>query len=133
MNTVRIGVITIWAAVGVTGYLSLRDAVTGEAPPAQATRAQSAQIARAQSTNRAASHRAIDRRAEHSLDMPALNTVTEPALDPDTSDVTQPSQTQNQVFDALNADIGPEGEYVDPQALAAALGSDPELGRLLNP
>src|SRR5688572_22665366 len=126
MNTIRIGVITIWAAVAVTGYLSLRDAATGEAPPAQATRAQSAQIARAQSTNRAASHQAIDR-AEHALDVPALSTATEPAHDPDTSDVTQPAQTQNQVFDALNADIGPEGEYVDPQALAAALGSDPEL------
>jgi hypothetical protein len=130
MNTVRIGVITIWAAVGASGYLSLRDAAD-EAPPTQATRAPSTQATHAQSTNRAASSQAIDRRAEHALDAPVLGTVTEPALDPDTSDVTRPLQTQNQVFDALNADIGPQGEYVDPEVLAAMLRSDPELGRLL--
>ena len=36
------------------------------------------------------------------------------------------------VIDALNADIGPEGVYVDPQALAEVLRSDPEMSRLLN-
>lgn len=124
MNTVRIGVVTIWAAVGASGYLSLRDAAD-EALPTQATRAQS--------TNRAASNQAIDRRAEHAPDAPVLGTVTVPALDPDTSDLMQPSRTRNQVFDALNADIGPQGEYVDPDALAAMLRSDPELRRLLKP
>jgi hypothetical protein len=61
---------------------------------------------------------------------PAMESV--PAFESDPSDLTQPSQTPNQVFDALNADIGPEGEYVDPRALAEVLRSDPELGRLLN-
>ena len=53
MNTVRIGVITVCAAVGASGYLSLRDAATDEAQPAQATRAQTA--------NFAASHQAVSR------------------------------------------------------------------------
>lgn len=116
MNTVRMGVIALCAAVGVSGYFSLRGAATDEAQPAQA--------ARAQPTNFAAANRVVGPRAQHALDVPALNT--------DTSDLAQPSQTRNQVFDALNADIGPEGEYVDPQALAELLRSDPELGRLLN-
>ncbi len=123
MNTVRMGVITVCVAVGASCYLSLRGAATDEAKPAQATRAQS--------TNFAATNQAVSRRAEPALDAHTLNTVREPALEPDTSDLTQPSQTPNQIFDALNADIGPEGEYVDPEALAAILRSDPELGRLL--
>jgi hypothetical protein len=124
MNTVRIGVITVWAAVGASGYLSLRDAATDEAPPVRATCAQS--------TNRTANNRTIDRRAERALAEHPLDSVTEPALGPDASDVAQPLRRQNQVFDALNADIGPEGEYADPDALATMLRSDPELGRLLN-
>ena len=124
MNTIRMGVITICVAVGASGYLSLRGTATDEAQPAQASRAQS--------TNFAASNQAVGRTAEHALDVRTLNTVREPALEPDTSDLKQPSQTPNQIFDALNADIGPEGEYVDPETLAAVLRSDPELGRMLN-
>jgi hypothetical protein len=137
MNTVRIGVITVWAAVGASGYLSLRDAARDEPPSAQAIHAQSPQATRAQSTNRTANNRTIDRRAEqalaeHPLAEHSLDSVTDPAPGPDASDVTQPLRTQNQVFDVLNADIGPEGEYADPDALATMLRSDPELGRLLN-
>jgi len=123
MSTVRMIAIAICAAVGVSGYLSLRAAATDEAQPAQATHAQTA--------NFAASNQA-GRNEEQALDVRKLNTVTEPAFEPDTSDLTQPSQTFNQVLDALNADIGPEGEYVDPAALAAVMRADPELGRLLN-
>ena len=124
MNTVRMGVIALCAVVGVTCYLSVRGAATDEAQPAQVTRAQS--------TNFAATNQAVSRRAEPALDAHTLNTVREPAFEPDTSDLTQPSHTPNQIFDALNADIGPEGEYVDPATLAAMLRSDPELSRLLN-
>jgi len=124
MNTVRMGVITICVAVGASGYLLLRGAAPGEAQPAQATRAPTA--------NFAASNQAVRRSAEHALDVRTLHSGREPAFEPDLSDLTQPSRTLNQVFDVLNADIGPEGEYVDPQALAEVLRSDPELNRLLN-
>jgi hypothetical protein len=124
MNTVRMGVIALCAAVGVGGYFSLRGAATDEAQPAQATRAQPA--------NFAAANRVVGPRAQPALDVRTLDTAREPALEADTSDLVQPSQTRNQVFDALNADIGPEGEYVDPQVLAELLRPDPELGRLLN-
>ena len=40
--------------------------------------------------------------------------------------------TLDELLDALNADIGPEGEHVDREALAALLRSDPELTRMLN-
>jgi hypothetical protein len=123
MNTVRLGVITICAAVGVSGYLSLRRAATDEAQPAQATRAQTEHFA--------VGDQNVSRSAVHAPDTRALNKVTEPAFESDTSDLVQPSQTLNHVFDAVNADIGPEGEYVDPEALAAVLRSDPELARLL--
>ena len=58
--------------------------------------------------------------------------MREPAFEPDTAELLQPSQTLDEILDAVNADIGPEGEYVDREALAAVLRSDPELGRLLN-
>jgi hypothetical protein len=118
------GVITTCVALGASGYLLLRGAETDEAQPAQAARAPTA--------NFAASNQAVSRGAEPALDVRTLPTVSAPAFEPGTSDIPQPSQTLNQVFDALNADIGPEGEYVDPQALAGVLRSDPELSRLLN-
>jgi hypothetical protein len=123
MNTVRMGLLTICAAVGASAYLLLRGAATDEAQPTQVTCAPTANIA--------ASNPAVSRSAEHAPDVRTLNTVAPAFEPPDTSDLTQPSQTFNQVFDALNADIGPDGEYVDPQALAEVLRSDPELSRLL--
>jgi hypothetical protein len=57
--------------------------------------------------------------------------VREPALEPDTSELLQPSLTLDELLDAVNADIGPEGEQVDREALAAMLRSDPELARVL--
>jgi hypothetical protein len=124
MSTVRTIVIAVCAAVGVSCYLSLRGAATDEAQPAQAARAQTA--------NFAASNQAVDGGAEQAPDVRPLNTVTEPAFEADASDLTQPSQTLDDVLQAFNADIGPEGEYVDPQTLAALMRADPELGRLLN-
>src|SRR5688500_9687206 len=100
MNTVRMGVITICVAVGASGYLLLRGAPIEEAQPAHVTRAPTA--------NFTVSNQAVSRSAEHALDVRTLNTVAPAFEPPDTSDLTQPSQTLNQVFDALNADIGPE-------------------------
>jgi hypothetical protein len=123
MNTVRMGVITICAAVGASGYLSLRRAATDEVQPAQATRAQT--------ENFAASHQAVSVSAERALDARSLNTVSEPAFEPDTSELLQPSLTLDELLDAVNADIGPEGEQVDREALAEVLRSDPELAPML--
>jgi hypothetical protein len=124
MNTVRMSLLTICAVVGASGYLLLRGAATDGAQPTQATRAPTANIA--------ASNPAVSRGEEHAPDVRTLNTVAPAFEPPDTSELTQPSQTFNQVLDALNADMGPDGEYVDPQALADVLRSDPELSRLLN-
>jgi hypothetical protein len=128
MNTLRMGVITICVALAASGYLSLRRAATDEAQPAQATRVQTA--------NFAASHQAVSRsaehaQAEHALDARSLNTVSEPAFEPDTTELVQPSLTLDELLDAINADIGPEGEQVDREALAEVLRSDPELTPML--
>jgi hypothetical protein len=127
MNTLRIGVIAIWTAVGVIGYLSLRGAATDEAPPAKVTRARSTPATGEQPPISMATDRS-GRPANHALDVHTLGT----AIEPDSSDLKQPAPTLNQVFDALNADIGPEGEYVDPRVLAEVLRSDTELNRLVN-
>ncbi len=122
MNTVRMGVIALCAA-GVCGYLQLRGPATDETQPAQAPRAQAGDFA--------ANEPAIGRSEEPAPQVRTLNTVPEPAFEPDTSDMTQPSQTFDVVLEAFNADICPEGEYDDREALAAVLRSDPELATLL--
>ena len=124
MNTVRMGVIAICIAVGASGYLSLRDAATDDVNPAQATRAQTEHFP--------ASVHDVSRNAVPAPDTRTLKQVREPAFEPAASELLQPSRTLNEVLDAVNADIGPDGEYVDPEALAAVLRSDPELSRLLN-
>jgi hypothetical protein len=118
------GVITICVAVGASGYLLLRGAATDEPQPAQATRAQTA--------NFAASNQAVSRSAERAPEARTLNTVQEPAFEADTTELLQPSPTLDELLDAVNADIGPEGEQVDRDALIAMLRSDPELARMLN-
>lgn len=129
MNTVRIGVIAIWAAVGVCGYLSLRDVAPDEM---QATRLPAEHSGRSQTERLAAGDRVASREAEPARDAGTLASVAEPELEPGTSDVPQSPRTLNHIVDALNADIGPEGEYVDPETLAALLRSDPELSRKVN-
>jgi hypothetical protein len=131
MNTVRIGVIAIWLAVGASAYLSTRGTATHETPPARVTLEKSTAITGAPPTGFAATHRG-QRRELDALAVHSPGKAGEPAFEPETPELTPPSQSPNQILDALNADIGPEGEYVDPEALAAALRSDPELGRLLN-
>jgi hypothetical protein len=123
MNTVRMGVIALCAAVGLSGYLSLRGAETEEANPALATRAQKADVA--------ASNHALGRSTEPALDMRTLDTAAGPAFEADASDLMPPSQTLGEVLEAFNADIGAEGEYVDREALADLLRSDPELAKQL--
>ena len=50
-----------------------------------------------------------------------MNKASELRELPDESDATDmlaPTMTLNEVFDALNADIGPEGEHIDREAVA---------------
>jgi hypothetical protein len=117
MNTVRIGVITVCLAVGASVYLSLRGAAPDEVRPAQEIRAQTENESRD---------------AVHSPETRAPGKVSEPAFEPDETELLQPSQTFDEVLEAVNADIGPDGEYVDREKLAGVLSSDPELGRLLD-
>jgi hypothetical protein len=117
MNTVRIGVIAICAAVGASVYWSLRGAATDDVRPTQEIRALTDQVA--------ASDQIVSRNAVQTPDARTL-------VEPDAPELLPPSRTFDQVLDAVNADIGPEGEYVDPEALAARLRSDPELRGLLN-
>jgi hypothetical protein len=116
MNTVRIGVITIWAAVGVSGYLSLRGAATDEQQPEQVLQARKVHVA--------AGDPIVGRHTAQAPDKPAIEAGV--------SELPQRSQTLDEVLEAVNADIGPAGEYVDREAFAAVLRSDPELSRLLD-
>jgi hypothetical protein len=124
MNTVRIGVITFCVAAGASGYWWLRGAATDDVTLAQETRAQTVPMT--------ASDQYASRVSEPAADAPPLDRVREPAFEVDAPGLLPPTQTLHQVLDAVNADIGPEGEYIDPAALAEVLRSDPELARLLN-
>jgi hypothetical protein len=121
MNTVRIGVIAIWAAVGVSGYLSVRGAGPDEGQPAQATRVQAARVQQAPSGRLPTE--------DHAASARIASRDETPAFEPDTTEVTPPPQPMNLIADAVNADIGPEGEYVDPASLAETLRSSSEPNR----
>jgi hypothetical protein len=123
MNTVRIGVITVCVAVGASAHWFSRDAATGDVRPAQESRAQAEQLLAGDRVRRDVA-RAPEGRT--------LEDVGSPAPEPDATELTQPTPTLDDVLDAVNADIGPEGKYIDREALAAMLSSDPELGRLLD-
>jgi hypothetical protein len=124
VNTVRIGVISVCVVVGASGYGLLRDAATDDVRPAPETRAPGGR--------HVASDRDERRDVVPASDARTSEKVSQPEFEPDASDLRQPSPTLDEVFDAVNADIGPDGEYVDREALAAALSSDPELSRLLD-
>ena len=124
MNTVRIGVITLCVAAGAGAYLSLRGAASDDVRPAQETRAQTEHLA--------ANDRNVSRNTVHAPAAPTPDKVRESALEPDSPELLEPSRTLDEVLDAVNADIGPDGEYVDREKFAAVLSADPELSRLLN-
>jgi hypothetical protein len=114
MNTLRIGVIAIWVVVGASGYLARHGAAPDDVRPVQETRAQKARLV--------TSDQEVSRDAVHAPE----------TFEPDAAEQKQPSHTLDEVLGAVNAGIGPEGEYVDREALAAVLSSDPELARLLD-
>ena len=56
-----------------------------------------------------------------------------PELEPGTLEMLPPSRRFDELLDAMNAAIGPEGEQIDRETLAAMLRSDPDLAWILNP
>ncbi len=132
MNKARIGVITICVTAAASGYLLSRGTATDETPPVRASRVQTADFA--------ASHRVESASADHAPTAPGIDSQTTPAmpatapeLEPGTLEMLPPSRRFDELLDAMNAAIGPEGEQIDREALAAMLRSDPDLARILNP
>ena len=116
MNAVRIGLITLCAAASVGAWLSLRDTETPEAPAPQATRAP---------MNPFASSTPGSQRTA-----PAMNKASELRELPDeldATDVLAPKMTLDELLDALDADIGEDGEPIDREAVGASLRTDPAL------
>jgi hypothetical protein len=119
MNAVRIGLITLCAAASVGAWLSLRDTETPEAPAPQAARAPMNPFAA----------RAPDS-SQRTAPVTAMNKASELRELPDESDATDilaPKMTLDELLDALDADIGEDGEPIDREAVGASLRSDPAL------
>jgi hypothetical protein len=122
MNTLRIGVITLGVAASAGAYLWLRGPATEDVRAVQA--GDQAELV-------SVGNQSAQRNAKSAVLAQPADRASEPALKQDSPELTPPSQSLHQVLDTVNADIGPEGEYIDPATLAEVLRSDPELGRLL--
>jgi hypothetical protein len=123
MNTVRIGVTALCVAASAAGYLWLRGPATDDVRAVQVNRVQAEQMPMRYQSE----HRYLKSAADAQLP----DGTSGPAFEPHAPELLPPTQSLQQVQDAVNADIGPEGEYIDPAALAEVLRSDPELARLL--
>ena len=122
MNAVRIGLITLCAAASVGAWLSLRDTETPEAPAPQATRAPMNPFA------------ASTPGSQRTAPATAMNKASELRELPDESDATDilaPKMTLDELLDALDADIGEDGEPIDREAVGASLRTDPALTETL--
>ena len=127
MNRVRIGLITLCAAASVGAWLSLRDTETPAAPAPQATGAPMSPFA-------ASTPGASDSSADNSSQRTALATAMNKASElrdlrdeSDATDILAPKMTLDELLDALDADIGAEGEPIDREAVGASLRTDPAL------
>src|SRR5687767_3332104 len=119
MNAVRIGLITLCAAASVGAWLSLRDTETPEAPAPQATRAplNPFDASTPGSSQRTAPVTAMNKASE----------LRELPDESDATDVVAPKMTLDELLDALDADIGEDGEPIDREAVGASLRTDPAL------
>ena len=127
MHAVRIGLITLCAAASVGAWLSLGDTQTPEAPAPQATPAPINPFAASAPGLSASSADNSSRRAALA---PATTKASELRERPDESDATDilaPKMTLDELLDALDADIGAEGEPIDREAVGASLRTDPAL------
>lgn len=131
MNTVRIGLITLCAAASIGTWLSLRDTQTPEAPARQATRAPMNPFAASTPGSSASS---ADNSSQRTAPATAMNKASELRELPDESDATDlfpPKMTLDELLDALDADIGEDGEPIDRDAVGASLRTDPALTETL--
>jgi hypothetical protein len=131
MNAVRIGLITLCAAASVGAWLSLRDTETPEAPAPQATRAPMNPFAASTPDSSASS---ADHSSQRTAPATAMNKASELRELPDESDATDilaPKMTLDELLDALDADIGEDGEPIDREAVGASLRTDPALTETL--
>ena len=122
MNRVRIGLIALCAAASVGAWLSLRDTETPEAPAPQATRAPMNPFA------------ASTPGPQRTAPATAMNKASELRELPDESDATDilaRKMTLDELLDALDADIGEDGEPIDREAVGASLRTDPALTETL--
>lgn len=131
MNRVRIRLISLCAAASVGAWLSLRDTETPEAPAPQATRAPMNPFAASTSGSSASS---ADNSSQRTAPATAMNKASELRELPDESDATDilaPKMTLDELLDALDADIGEDGEPIDREAVGASLRADPALTETL--
>jgi hypothetical protein len=129
MNRVRIGLITLRAAASVGARLSLRDTEAPEAP--QATLAPVNPFAASTPGSSASS---ADNSSQRTAPATAMNKASELRELPDESDATDilaPRMTLDELLDALDADIGEDGEPIDREAVGASLRTDPALTETL--
>ena len=119
MNTVRIGLITLCAAASVGAWLSLRDTATRRGAPPQATRAHNEPFA--------ASNQAVGRDCGTAAEVRPLNTARETARARQIGLDRNHRRTLDELLDALDADIGEDGEPIDREAVGASLRTDPAL------
>ncbi len=122
MNAVRIGLITLCAAASVGAWLSLRDTETPEAPAPQATRAP---------MNPFASSTPGSQRTAPATAMNKASELRELPDESDATDILAPKMTLDELLDALDADIGEDGEPIDREAVGASLRTDPALTETL--
>jgi hypothetical protein len=131
MNVVRIGLITLCAAASVGAWLSLRDTETPEAPAAQATRAPTNPFA---ANTPGSSASSADDSSLRTAPTTAMNKASELRELPDESDAPEilaPKMTLDELLDALDADIGEDGQPIDREAVGASLRADPALTEAL--
>jgi hypothetical protein len=131
MNAVRIGLITFCAAASVGAWLSLRDTQTPEAPAPQATGAPMNPFAASTPGSPASS---ADNSSQRTAPATAMNKASELRELPDESaatDILAPKLTLDELLDALDADIGEDGEPIDREAVGASLRTDPALTETL--
>ena len=132
MNRVRIGLITLCAAVSVSAWLSLRDTETREPPARQATRAPMNPFA---TSAPGSSGSSADKSSQRAALATAMNKASELRELPDESDATDilaRKMTLDELLDALDADIGEGGEPIDREAVGASLRTDPALTETLD-
>jgi hypothetical protein len=131
MNAVRIGLITLCATASVGAWLSLRDTQPPEAPAPQATRARMDPFAASTPGSSASS---ADNSSQRTAPATAMNKASELRELPDESDATDilaPKMTLAELLDALDADIGEDGEPIDRESVGASLRTDPALTETL--